>query len=75
MQFSQAPWYALPAHLCWFGVRSYAGLFPGTATNAAQSNKDDTLSQSVTIRWLRNINLIPISYAFRPRLRGRLTLR
>ncbi len=25
-------------------------------------------------RWLRNINLIPISYAFRPRLRPRLTL-
>ena len=25
--------------------------------------------------WYRNINLFPISYAFRPRLRGRLTLR
>ena len=29
---------------------------------------------SLTLR-LRNINLIPIAYAFRPRLRGRLTLR
>ena len=25
--------------------------------------------------WYRNINLFPIDYAFRPRLRGRLTLR
>ena len=25
-------------------------------------------------RWCRNINLLPIAYAFRPRLRGRLTL-
>ena len=73
-QFSQAPWYTLPVHLCRFRVRSYAGLFPGTATNRAQSDKDPELSQSVTIRWLRNINLIPIDYAFRPRLRGRLTL-
>ena len=24
--------------------------------------------------WYRNINLFPITYAFRPRLRGRLTL-
>jgi hypothetical protein len=27
------------------------------------------------IWWYRNINLFPITYAFRPRLRGRLTLR
>ncbi len=26
------------------------------------------------IRWYRNINLFPITYAFQPRLRGRLTL-
>ena len=26
------------------------------------------------IRWYRNISLFPITYAFRPRLRGRLTL-
>ena len=30
---------------------------------------------SVTLHWLRNINLISIDYAFRPRLRCRLTLR
>ena len=28
-----------------------------------------------SIRWYRNIHLFPITYAFRPRLRGRLTLR
>jgi hypothetical protein len=30
---------------------------------------------SVTTTRFRNINLIPIDYGFRPRLRGRLTLR
>src|SRR4029077_5009071 len=29
----------------------------------------------VTTRWPRNIHLVPIDYAFRPRLRDRLTLR
>jgi len=29
----------------------------------------------VRSHWPRNINLVPIDYAFRPRLRGRLTLR
>ncbi len=29
----------------------------------------------VISNWFRNFNLIPINYAFRPRLRGRLTLR
>ena len=33
------------------------------------------LAFSVTSSWFRNINLIPIDYAFQPRLRGRLTLR
>ncbi len=72
--FSQAPWYALPVHLCRFRVRSDGGLFPGTATNRPQSDKGPELLRSVTIRWPRNINLVPIDYAFRPRLRGRLTL-
>ena len=26
------------------------------------------------VRWFRNVDRIPITYAFRPRLRGRLTL-
>ena len=74
MQFSQAPWYALPVHLCRFRVRSDGGLFPGTSERPPQSDKGKQSSRSVTSSWLRNINLIPIDYAFRPRLRGRLTL-
>ena len=73
--FSQAPWYALPVHLCRFRVRSPLELFPGTPSRPVQSDKDRQLTAFVTIRWLRTINLIPIDYAFRPRLRGRLTLR
>ena len=33
-----------------------------------------SLLGSTLPRWCRNINLLPIAYAFRPRLRGRLTL-
>jgi hypothetical protein len=29
---------------------------------------------AVSLKWCRNINLLPITYASRPRLRGRLTL-
>ncbi len=50
-------------------------LFPGTTTRHPQSNKGIQLTRFVTTHWLRNINLIPIDYGFRPRLRGRLTLR
>ena len=50
-------------------------LFPGTASKLFQSSKEQQLPRSVTSTWLRNINLIPIDYGFRPRLRGRLTLR
>ena len=73
--FSQAPWYSLPVHLCRFRVRSNGGLFPGTSKQPIQSDKDELPSRSVTSIWPRNINLVPIDYAFRPRLRGRLTLR
>ena len=50
-------------------------LFPGTSSLPDQSNKIRQHTRSVTSSRLRNINLIPIDYAFRPRLRGRLTLR
>ena len=74
--FSQAPWYTLPVHLCRFGVRSIMrGLFPGTPSRPGKSNNSGQLTEFVTTRRLRNIYLIPIDYAFRPRLRGRLTLR
>jgi hypothetical protein len=74
-QFSQAPWYTLPDHLCRFRVRSImAELFPGTAKQPGQSNKSGQHSQSVTTARPTNINVVPIDYAFLPRLRGRLTL-
>ena len=74
--FSQAPWYSLPVHLCRFRVRSIMlGLFPGTPSQPFQSNKEEQLTAFVTTSRFRNINLIPIDYGFRPRLRGRLTLR
>jgi hypothetical protein len=73
-QFSQAPWYALPVHLCRFRVRSDGGLFPGTASRPPQSDKGRQQPRSVTSSWPGNINPVPIDYASRPRLRGRLTL-
>src|SRR5882757_4811358 len=50
-------------------------LFPGTPSQPSQSNKREQLTEFVTTRWLQNIDCIPIDYAFRPRLRDRLTLR
>ena len=74
--FSQAPGYALPVHLCRFGVRSLmAGLFPGRPSPPGQSAQAGRLAAVVTSARPRTINLVPIDYAFRPRLRGRLTLR
>ena len=49
-------------------------LFPGTASLPSQSSKTGQFTQSVTSRRPTNINVVPIDYAFRPRLRGRLTL-
>jgi hypothetical protein len=50
-------------------------LFPGTPSPPSQSSKARQLTAFVTIHRLRNVHLIPIDYAFQPRLRGRLTLR
>ena len=74
--FSQAPWYTLPVHLCRFRVRSIMPeLFPGMRKKPDQSNKTRQHLAFVTSGRFRNIRLIPIDYGFRPRLRGRLTLR
>ena len=74
--FSQAPWYTLPVHLCRFRVRSIMKvLFPGKHSPHNQSNKTVQFTIFVTSFRFRNINLIPIDYAFQPHLRGRLTLR
>src|SRR5215510_1513131 len=58
-----------------FRVRSIRGLFPGTPTLPPKTNNRKQLSEFVTTRWPTNINVVPIDYAFRPRLRDRLTLR
>ena len=50
-------------------------LFPGTPRQPKQSDKLGQRPGSVTSSRPRNINLVPIDYGFRPRLRGRLTLR
>lgn len=74
--FSQAPWYTLPVHLCRFRVRSLlVVLFPGPSSPLLQSDKEQRFTTGVTSTWPTNINVVPIDYAFRPRLRGRLTLR
>ena len=48
--------------------------FQAVPGHSYQSNKEEWLSTSVTSTRLRNINRISIDYAFRPRLRCRLTL-
>src|SRR4051812_34189420 len=50
-------------------------LFPGTPSLLPESNNRKQLAGFVTIHWPTNINVVPIDYAFRPRLRDRLTLR
>ena len=50
-------------------------LFPGTPSRPAQSDKSEQLTEFVTTHWPTNVNVVPIDYGFRPRLRGRLTLR
>jgi hypothetical protein len=50
-------------------------LFPGPTSRPAQSDKSEQFTWDVTSNWPRNINLVPIDYACRPRLRDRLTLR
>ena len=51
------------------------GLFPGTDPLPNQSSQIRQSTPFVTTLEYRNINLFPIDYDPRPRLRGRLTLR
>ena len=74
--FSQAPWYTLPDHLCRFRVRSNVRVisrnnFPAR-NNPISPNK---LRHSSLLTGPGIFYLVPIDYAFRPRLRDRLTLR
>ena len=74
--FSQAPWYTLPAHLCWFRVRSIRwGYFLEPLRSLPNPIREDNLRDPSHTTRLRNINRIPIDYPLRARLRGRLTLR
>ena len=74
--FSQAPWYALPVHLCRFRVRSIRwGYFLERLRRTRKSDKRPRLTAFVTTSRPWTINQVPIDYGFRPRLRGRLTLR
>ena len=74
--FSQTPGYAQPVHLCRFRVRSIRrGCFLDDLRLHPQSDKADNVTVAVTTCRPRNVDLVPIGYGFRPRLRGRLTLR
>ena len=74
--FSQAPRYTLPVHLCRFRVRSWRRrCFLEDRKTPRQSSKAEQPLAFVTHGRLGTINPIPIDYGFRPRLRGRLTLR
>ena len=50
-------------------------LFPGTTYWHGQSDKSAPRPSFVTSSRPGNVNPVPIDYGFRPRLRGRLTLR
>ena len=74
--FSQAPWYTLPVHLCRFRVRSHMwGCFLERLRGPDNPISPDNLRYSSLTHRPGNINPVPIGYGFRPRLRGRLTLR
>ena len=74
--FSQAPWYALPVHLCRFRVRSICWCyFLEDLARIPNPIRGYDIRSSSTSSRPRNINLVPLAYGCRPRLRGRLTLR
>ena len=74
--FSQAPWYTLPDHLCRFRVRSIRrGYFLEPRRSQINPIRSDNIRDPSHTSRSRNINLIPIDYPLRARLRGRLTLR
>ena len=58
-----------------FGYGLMWRLFPGCPSRPDQSNKIEPFTATVTFHWPTNINVVSIDYAFRPRLRNRLTLR
>ena len=74
--FSQAPWYALPVHLCRFRVRSICqSCFPTRSQSQSNPLSSDNSSRVSLLAGAGMFNPLPIGYGSRPRLRGRLTLR
>ena len=74
-EFSQAPWYTLPDHLCRFRVRSiWRGYFLELLRSHSNPIRNDNLRNPSHISRPTNINVVPIDYPLRARLRGRLTL-
>ena len=74
--FSQAPWYTLPDHLCRFRVRSiWRGYFLEPLGCPTNPIRPDNFRDPSHISRPTNINVVPIDYPLRARLRGRLTLR
>ena len=73
--FSQAPWYTLPDHLCRFRVRSIRwGYFLEPLRSQPNPIRTDNLRDPSHTSRPTNINVVPIDYPLRARLRGRLTL-
>ena len=73
--FSQAPWYTLPDHLCRFRVRSiWRGYFLEPLQSQCNPISTDNSRDPSLISRPTNINVVPIDYPLRARLRGRLTL-
>ena len=73
--FSQAPWYTLPDHLCRFRVRSiWRGYFLEPLQGQTNPIRPDNNHDPSLISRPTNINVVPIDYPLRARLRGRLTL-
>ena len=73
--FSQAPWYTLPDHLCRFRVRSIRrGYFLEHLGSLPNPIRTNYFRHPSHISRPTNINVVPIDYPLRARLRGRLTL-
>src|SRR5262249_27427058 len=68
--FSQAPGYALPVHLCRFGVRSICRrCFPEVPGRPANPIRQNDFRPSSRSGRRGNINPLPLGYRSRPRLR------
>ena len=58
-----------------FGYGLCGGYFQGRLRSQTNPIRSDNNHHPSLSHWPTNINVVPIDYGFRPRLRGRLTLR